>query len=281
MVADYIKRTFDTAEGIMKNPRYVIMNDDNLEKLAKKMKDEGKRPFPKLINSVKDIIKIELVACSINYCFWLGRYDFYPAGGGSNLIYDFVMEAIEPDGPSYLTVDEYDKIFSSILSSGLPMAEQRIHHLCEFEGFCFDEIEVEDWDVNTTLNFILRWLPGFSGDPFLKRAILYIIQLYRQKGLFADEIDKVFVPADYQIPKVLRYDFNALSYAGDLKEKIQHHELIPENSQMELEIRASTIIACRKLSELTGWNASDVDSWLWLRRKQVDEPFHLTITTNY
>jgi len=41
------------------------------------------------------------------------------------------------------------------------------------------------------------------------------------------------------------------------------------------------VLACKKLQELTGWNISEIDAWLWLRRKEATLPFHLTITTDY
>jgi hypothetical protein len=62
---------------------------------------------------------------------------------------------------------------------------------------------------------------------------------------------------------------------------VDTHQLIPKHSQIECEIRAATVLAGKKLQELTGWNASEIDAWLWLRRKEATKPFHLTITTDY
>ena len=88
------------------------------------------------------------------------------------------------------------------------------------------------------------------------------------------------VPADYQIPKMLE-GMGCINYNYILSEKIQNGELIPAGSIEECEIRAATMLAGKRLAELSGKTMCDIDTYLWLKRKEVDKPFHLTITTNY
>ena len=57
--------------------------------------------------------------------------------------------------------------------------------------------------------------------------------------------------------------------------------LLQKDSLEELQIRAATIVACTRLQQLTGWTIADVDTYLWTKRKMVDKPFHLTISTDY
>jgi len=57
--------------------------------------------------------------------------------------------------------------------------------------------------------------------------------------------------------------------------------MIPKYSIEECSIRGGTILVCDKLAELTSWTKSEIDTWLWLRRKECKKPFHLTITTDY
>ena len=75
--------------------------------------------------------------------------------------------------------------------------------------------------------------------------------------------------------------FGCINYTEDLWHAIMENTPIPKYSQAECEIRAATIIACQKLGELTGWNAAEVDGWFWLKRKECNDPFHLTVTTDY
>jgi hypothetical protein len=88
------------------------------------------------------------------------------------------------------------------------------------------------------------------------------------------------VPADYQVPKMLEH-FGCLKYKTSLSNKIASHSIIPKYSLEEVSIRGATILVCDRLAELTGWNKSEIDSWLWLRRKECTKPFHLTVTTDY
>jgi hypothetical protein len=88
------------------------------------------------------------------------------------------------------------------------------------------------------------------------------------------------IPADYQVPKMLRR-FQILSYQVYLQELIKNQVAIPKGSLEECSIRAATIIACKKIQEKTGYNVSEIDAYLWLKRKEVITPFHLTITTDY
>ena len=130
------------------------------------------------------------------------------------------------------------------------------------------------------LHELVRRYPGFASDMFLKRAFLFVMQLYRKLNFFSDTIDQIPVPADYQVPKMLEY-FGCLMYSPELIHKIKSHRMIPRYSIEEISIRAGTIMVCDRLSELTGWNKSEIDAWLWLRRKECKKPFHLTITTDY
>ena len=115
---------------------------------------------------------------------------------------------------------------------------------------------------------------------FLKRAFLLSIMLYRRLQWFKDDIDIIPVPADYQLPKVLE-GWGCINYSYTLSDKVQGGELIPSGSLEECEIRAATILVCKRLAELSGHKMCDIDTYLWLKRNEIDKPFHLTITTNY
>jgi len=104
--------------------------------------------------------------------------------------------------------------------------------------------------------------------------------LYRRVQWFRNEVEILPVPADYQIPKMLE-GLGCINYSYKLSEKIQAGELIPAGSAEECEIRAATMLAGRRLSELSGKTMCDIDTYLWLKRNDIEKPFHLTITTNY
>jgi hypothetical protein len=56
---------------------------------------------------------------------------------------------------------------------------------------------------------------------------------------------------------------------------------IPEGSQMECEIRAATIVACKMIADYAGCTCEQVDTYLWSKKDECKDPFHLTITSNY
>ena len=135
-------------------------------------------------------------------------------------------------------------------------------------------------NADKILNILIENYPSFSGDMFLKRAFLFIIEMNRRMGWFKEDIAKIPIPADYQIPKMLNH-YGVLGYTMSLRRKIWNHELIQSGSLMECEIRASAIKACKLIAEEAKVNMADVDTFLFANRKSCDEPFHLTITTDY
>ena len=61
---------------------------------------------------------------------------------------------------------------------------------------------------------MIKLFQGFSSDVFLKRTSLFFMQLYRKFGWYKDDLmQTLFVPADYQIPKILRH-FECIEYAS-------------------------------------------------------------------
>jgi hypothetical protein len=137
----------------------------------------------------------------------------------------------------------------------------------------------EGVDVHTALKFLITEVDGFGDDPFLKRAFLFFLQLNRILGIYK-EVKEFPIPADYQVPKMLHH-YNILKYSPELEKKIISGVHLQENSPEEMAIRAAAILACQQLGEETGWSASNIDGWFFIRRRQVDGPFHLCITSNY
>jgi hypothetical protein len=127
---------------------------------------------------------------------------------------------------------------------------------------------------------MVQIFPGYASDIFLKRAMLFFAQLNRKFGWFEEALKTAPVPADYQVPKMLEH-YGILDYDEDLYFAIENEIQIPKGSLAECEIRAGTIISCMLLCRETGWGMPDVDGYFWLRRKEAQNPFHLTVTTDY
>lgn len=285
---NYVNTVYEISKSFMDDSVFVTMDFDETENIAEQMVESGPPKFilPKVQNIQKGIL-LELIAASVNYCYWYGKSNIRPLQSNSTKMYDLLLEAFVNYDIS--TFEICIKNFSILLSQNrFPLIEQRIKHLEELvnnNAELFSISILEDYknnklNLNKILSDLISYYPGFASDLFLKRASLFFIQLFRRFGWFSDELHLLHVPADYQIPKMLEY-FGCICYADFLKIAIQHHTPITSGSLFECEIRAATILSIKRLCELTGWNVAEVDAFFFLQRHNTTDPFHLTITTDY
>lgn len=296
-----IENVFEISKSFMANPKYVTIDYPILASLSEVILNHEKPIFP--IPEVKDVLKgvlIELVAASINYCYWYGVPHIRPGNASSTRMYELLEKSFE----EFQIKDQFntcvDKFCRELTLNRFPLLSERINHLNELKikgkvyskgvEYCISIVERYDekssWCREYGLNYFMTNLienfPGFASDIFLKRAFLFFIQLYRRFGWFKDSLNMLYTPADYQVPKMLEH-MGCIRYSSHLKEVINSYQLIPKHSQMECEIRSATIISTKTLSELTlsAWNIADIDAYFFMRRHESDRPFHLTITTDY
>ena len=289
---NFANTVYELSESFMEDPSYVGMNFDTIEDIAEQMKEQGAPKFP--IPEVKDAQKgvlLEIVAASVNYCYWYGKSTVRPQQSNSTKMYDLLLQAFDGYHPSYQSENFKDciKMFGILLSQNrFPLIEERIKHLNELIeedaeqfsiGLTNDQLKGV-LNLELTFNRLISMYPGFASDLFLKRASLFFIQLFRRFGWFADDLKKLHVPADYQVPKMLEH-FGCISYDYSLQSAIENGDLIPKGSLPECEIRAATVLAIKRLCDLTGWNVAEVDGFFFLQRNEAKNPFHLTITTDY
>ncbi|MHA1872733.1 MAG: queuosine salvage family protein [Candidatus Heimdallarchaeaceae archaeon] len=287
---DLVNSVFETAEKFTKNPRHVFINDKELELVANDMKLEKPKDFPKQIDT-SDQFKaclLELIGDSINYCYWYGSASIRPGGSSSGKMFDMVEMTFEnytKDGGVYSIDRCLDDLIKILSLERFPLLEKRIKHLNELRlnGQKYVETLIKHKDANDVdffMNAMVQIFPGYASDIFLKRACLFFAQLNRKFGWFEEDMHKLPVPADYQVPKMLE-QYRILIYEDELQAAIDDEVLIAKGSIAECEIRASTIIACKQLCEKTDWTMPQVDGYFWLRRKEATNPFHLTVTSDY
>jgi hypothetical protein len=280
-------------EIFVTDPTNVFINDKKIGELAEQMKSDGKVNFYDTepnqgyrTGVFIDILK-ELVANSINYCYWYGSHDIRPNGVSSTSMYDDVNKVFEDCKNHALNFSTRINNLIRILSEHrYPLLEERKRHLLELceerkaETFA-KMVEKKELSGEALLHDMIYKFQGFASDLFLKRASLFFIQLNRKFGWWENDFMlNLHVPADYQVPKILRH-FKCIEYTNELSDIIKRNELIPKHSLIELQIRAATVLACNMLQDKTGWTIADIDTYLWTKRKLTTEPFHLTITTDY
>jgi len=283
-----IQSVYELAESFMKKATEVKVDYDGIYQLSQAMLKDGPTTFPapSSQDQFKDVL-LELVASSVNYCYWYGRHDIRPNHASSSFLYECLANSFfDYEGKNHDKFNEcLTRLTGLLIINRFPLIEERMYHLNQLrlvgEYFADKTMQFSTApDLNPALLEMIELFPGFGSDLFLKRAFLFFMQMNRRFGWFKRALKTMPVAADYQVPKVLEHLF-CIKYSDNLKEKIQNNVLIPKGSKEECEIRSATIISCRELCKATGWNIAQVDGYLWLRRKQVSSAFHLTITTDY
>jgi len=307
-----IKNTWHIVDDFIKSPSYVFIDRDQALELAKKVKyykanskeffmgepkwmehvNWDKRDF---LDKIVELINYELILDSINYNYWYGKGTIRPNGASSYELSKLLDKAfLQNHAKGYISAEiicneVIDTFKEEITRERYPNLENRLRHLEQVRdainrkavtGSILGPLSRnEEHDAEKTLRELMT-IPSYASDMFLKRAFLFIIEMNRRMGWFKEDICKIPIPADYQIPKMLRSK-GVLEYSTDLADKVNNHELIFSGSLMECEIRASAMEACRIVAEYAEVNMADVDTYLFANRKSCNDPFHLTITTDY
>lgn len=282
---ELVNGVFEIAEEFMNNASYVKINKRKVEAISTFLKKiSPKKPKVKSYPTHKEIL-IELVASSINYCYWYGVSTMRPNGSSSSYLYEIIHNSFCNYESSTKSFELCINILINTLSmKRFPLLEERIVHLKQLlendKGIKFTDSIQHEKNFEFYLNNLVCIFPSFGSDIFLKRASLFFLELYRKFGWFEKYMYELHVPADYQIPRVLN-QYGCIEYQQELKDKIWDEELIPKHSKIECEIRSATVLTIKQICDNTGWNVSDVDDFFFWKRKAVDKPFHLCITTDY
>ena len=278
---------------------HVVLNEENIEKLAESLKSNEASSWAEQPSdlTIQEIFLYELIANSVNYCYWYGRGNIRPNKSSANTMYRLLDESFKESRDRSDEKDIIDIFYCKIKENRFPLLKEREYHLKELlyvynkitkrghELYCgikefYEYSETHNFDMLKAIDFVFSNYNGYAEDLFLKRLQLLMMQIYRKTGKFADQIHLLTVPADYQIPKILRH-YKCIRYHPDLEDMVDAEIIIPKGSAYEVEIRAATIIACDKIAELSKTNNVIVDNFLWQSRKLSNKPFHLTVTTDY
>jgi hypothetical protein len=186
------------------------------------------------------------------------------------------------------------RVLSHVGATLLDVAEGRFHRAVPTD----EPIRPFD-DGHGLVEWLAREFPQAYGDsrslsgrriPFLKKAQLAVALL---AGRFANSdrydvvgLDDLTLFADYVVPAILR-EYGVLEYDALLAPRIDEYEPIPENSRMEVEIRAATVVAGDRILETLardyGIETTPVhlDYALWETGRDLDLALHKTATTAY
>lgn len=191
-------------------------------------------------------------------------------------------------------LDDRHRVLSHVGENLLEVADGRFHRAIRAD----EPIRPFD-DGDGLVEWLAREFPEAYADhrtldgrrvPLLKKAQLAVALL---AGRFADSdrydvvgLDELTLFADYVVPAILR-EYGVLEYDELLAPRVDEYEPIPENSRMEVEIRAATVVAGDRILETLAADyglettAVHLDYALWETGRDLDLALHKTATTAY
>ena len=116
----------------------------------------------------------------------------------------------------------------------------------------------------------------------LTSDILHVIEIKEQKNV---DYSNLIGCADYKIPQVMQ-GFDILQYDKELSSLLDAKTEIEEDSEYEVEIRASMIIVVNYIWEKIDKSIDriDINDFIWSKGQDKTKnykPYHLTRTTSY
>jgi len=241
--------------------------------------------LPKLLEETQNAIMKELVANSVNYCYWYGKYNLRPSQASANTMYACLERAEQEECPPIFNFDRFvGAFYDQLCEKRFTLLSERHKHLSELTQDRmkinrFIALVINNSSAIPAFEFLVNNFPGYADDILLKRAQLLISQLHKQVKRF-DDMFIFTVFADYQLPNVLRYH-KIISYSKDLRKKIDNSTLIHKGSIEEIEIRCATVKVCDAIAISSNLDSYVIDELLWEQRHCPKTPFHLTITSDY
>lgn len=180
-----------------------------------------------------------------------------------------------------------DLIVQRLIESNITLLKSRVETVEEvFSKLNFYEYAEYYADVGGSIQMLSK-LICFKQDLFFKKGLFAVLitgrmlpELKTAHPAYNKQLSLLPVPADYQIPKMLRH-FGFIEFSDTLAEMVDNDVILQENSEMELNIRAATVLACEMLAKSNDCSVDVVDAYLFMKRKECDALHHLCVTEYY
>jgi len=245
--------------------------------------------------AARDVLHYLLAQTALQYRFWEGegesfrRYEFEGAVGSTGMMRAFDRawgRGLQPSAELLQAIESVDGVREVFRAIPDPASRQRIltetfspaaYVLCEQ---ILESILSEGKVTIAQAETIATSLPQAYGDPFLKKAMLFLgfAASWLRGGMEVG--DELAAYADYQVPNVLRH-FGVLVYSPQLADTVGSRLLLAKDGKEERAIRAATVLACEEIARTFGITSAEVDWWCFAQRKAPTLPFHLCETTCY
>ncbi len=313
-----LDKVLETSKFVVDNAKHVKINYDKANELIDELlKFDNvhyltKVPYGVYDMSTRDIINFLLIYDSIDFSFlgnpkWTINVNGKDLDGGIALLHCIFNMFDGRDSLEVykqlenMTLEDFKEILKGNID--IPLLEERykiVSSIAEIvnkkmNGSFYDYIK----DMNTDQEIFKTILNNFSGFEdtrtykgqtvyFYKLAqlltsdILHVIENKEQKEV---DYSNLLGCADYKIPQVMQ-GFGILEYDTKLSSLLETKTEIEENSEYEVEIRASMIVVINYIWEQIDKSIDriDINDFIWNKgqdKTKKYKPYHLTRTKSY
>lgn len=313
-----LKKVLESCQYVVDNSTHVKINYDKAESLIEELLEFDnvhyltKVPYPIYDMPVEDIINFLLIYDAIDYSFWGDPkwtidVDGQKLDGGIALLHCIYNLFKGRDSKEVITelasmtLEEFKELFKGNIE--IPLLEERyktINSIAKivieymdgsFYGFIKDMQEDEE-----IFNIIIEFFMSFHDVRMYNHKIIHFYKLAQllvsdilhvraiKEGSNVDYTNLTGC-ADYKIPQVLE-SLGILEYDQELSSLLQDKVEIKENSNYEIEIRASMIVVINYIYERIDKKIPriDINDFIWSKgqdKSKTYKPYHLTRTTSY
>lgn len=313
-----LEEVLETCKYVVSSAKHVKINYEKVEDLIDELLKFNnvhyltKVPYDIFDMDTKDIVNFLLIYDSIDFSFW-GNPKWTIDANGKDLdgaiallhcIFNLFKASDSVELYKKIEIMELDE-FKEILKGNveIPLLEDRFKIVTSIakkvnentNGNFYGYIK----DMNTDVEIFRTILDNFSSFSdtrtyngktihFYKLAqlltsdILHVIEIKEQKSI---DYSSLIGCADYKIPQVMR-GLGILEYSDELATLVDSKIEISENSEYEVEIRASMIVVInyiwKKLDKSI--DRIDINDFIWSKGQDKTlnfKPYHLTRTKSY
>lgn len=313
-----LDKVLETCQYVVGNAKHVKINYDKTKDLINELPTFDnihyltKVPYNIYTMSTKDIINFLLIYDAIDFSFW-GEpkwtidYNGKQLDGGMALLHCIFSlfnskssEEVYKDLED-MTLEEFKVILKGNVD--IPLLEERYKIVKDIAAivnkkmngnfYSYIENMVTDKELFKTIldNFSnfedIREYKGrtiyfYKLAQLLISDILHVIELKEQVKV---DCSNLIGCADYKIPQVMQ-GLGILVYDDELIQLLENKIQIEENSEYEIEIRASMIVVINYIWEQMNESIDriNINDFIWLKgqdKTKQYKPYHLTRTTSY
>lgn len=313
-----LDKVLESSKFVVENAKHVKINYGKAESLIEELLKFNnvhyltKVPYDIYGMSTKDIVNFLLIYDAIDFSFW-GDLKWAIVVNGKELdggiallhcIYNLFKDKNSIDVYRQLEVMSLEE-FKNILKGNveIPLLEERykiVRNIAKvvnkkMEGNFYNYVKDINYD-QVLFNIIIENFKNFEDIRTYQGRIIYFYKLAQLltsdilhviKIKEGKEVDysNLLGCADYKIPQVMQA-FGILEYDEELMSLLDSKTEIKENSEYEVEIRASMLVVINYIWERVSRmiDRIDINDFIWSlgQDKTKDyKPYHRTRTTSY